>query len=138
MPKESRPSTTSHRQSPLSVTQIRKSRSAEPHSGSRNTTNWNPADDEILLAARAAGLNWQLTATRHFPNKTANACRKRHERLVERRTHEDWDSRRLDALALGYMNYRKELWMPLAAKVGERWNIVEAKVCHGQPNTAQC
>lgn len=129
MPKEQRILST-HRRSPFPAAQIRQSRSAEPHPGHRNTANWSAADDEVLVAARAAGLNWQSTASKHFPNKTANACRKRHERLVERRTHEDWNTKRLDVLAVEYMELRKEIWGPLAAKIGERWSVVEAKVSH--------
>ena len=115
------------RQSPFPIAQARQSGSAEPQTGHRNTANWSSADDEVLAAARAAGLNWQSTAAKHFPNKTANACRKRHERLVERRTHEDWTTKRLDSLAVEYMELRKEIWCPLAARIGERWNVVEAK-----------
>lgn len=47
---------------------------------------------------------------------------------MERRTHEDWDSRRLNTLAIEYMELRKEIWEPLAVKIGERWSVVEAKV----------
>ncbi|KAK6001386.1 hypothetical protein QM012_002717 [Aureobasidium pullulans] len=126
MPKTRR-SLSNVRQSPFPAAQARQPGSTEPHSGHRNTANWSSADDEVLVAARAAGLNWQATATRHFPHKTANACRKRHERLVERRTHEDWTTKRLDTLAVEYMEFRKEIWAPLAVKVGERWNVVEAK-----------
>lgn len=124
------------RQSPFPVAQARQPSSVEPHPGHRNTANWSSADDEVLVAARAAGLNWQSTAAKHFPHKTANACRKRHERLVERRTHEDWTTTRLDTLAVEYMELRKEIWAPLAVKIGERWNVVEAKV--NQPVQAVC
>ena len=94
----------------------------------RNAAIWSTADDEVLLQARASGLNWQPIASRHFPNKTANACRKRHERLIERRHVEDWDARKLDLLAQEYRAVRKEMWEILAARVGERWAVVEAKV----------
>lgn len=89
---------------------------------------WNSSDDETLLAARATGLNWQPIAIQHFPNKTANACRKRHERLMEKKRHEDWDSRKLDVLATAYMECRKEIWSIVAARIGEPWAIVEEKV----------
>lgn len=97
-------------------------------SASRNAAIWNPTDDEVLLQARASGLNWQPIASRHFPNKTANACRKRHERLIERRHVEDWDARKLELLAQEYVACRKEMWEMLASRVGERWAVVEAKV----------
>ncbi|KAF7197110.1 hypothetical protein HII31_01535 [Pseudocercospora fuligena] len=96
-------------------------------SGSRNAAIWSSADDEVLLQARASGLNWQPIAARHFPNKTANACRKRHERLIERRHVDDWDTHKLELLAQEYMACRKEMWEVLAARLGERWAIVEAK-----------
>lgn len=94
----------------------------------RNAAIWTTSDDEILLRARASGLNWQPIASKHFPNKTANACRKRHERLIERRHVDDWDNRKLELLAQGYLACRKEMWEVLAARLGERWNVVEAKV----------
>jgi hypothetical protein len=126
MPKSNKiPST--HRQSPSPIAQARQTGSLEPQPGHRNTINWSSADDEVLVAARTAGLNWQTTAAKHFPHKTANACRKRHERLIERRTHEDWTTKRLDSLAVEYMELRKEIWGPLATKIGERWSVVEAK-----------
>ncbi|KAK5111123.1 hypothetical protein LTR62_005322 [Meristemomyces frigidus] len=93
----------------------------------RNAAIWNAADDEILLQARTSGLNWQPIANRHFPNKTANACRKRHERLIERRQVEDWDPQKLELLAQEYIAVRKEMWEILASRVGERWAVVEAK-----------
>ena len=94
----------------------------------RNAAIWSSGDDEILLQARASGLNWQPIASRHFPNKTANACRKRHERLIERRHVEDWDAQKLELLAQEYVAIRKEIWEMLASRVGERWAVVEAKV----------
>jgi hypothetical protein len=123
------------RQSPFPVAQARQIGSVEPQPGHRNTVNWSSADDEVLVAARAAGLNWQTTAAKHFPNKTANACRKRHERLIERRTHEDWTTKRLNSLAVEYLELRKEIWEPLAAKTGERWSVVEAKASWGVSRT---
>lgn len=94
----------------------------------RNAAIWSTSDDEILLRARASGLNWQPIASRNFPNKTANACRKRHERLIERRHVDDWDNQKLELLAQEYLACRKEMWEMLAVRLGERWNVVEAKV----------
>ncbi|KAF2770025.1 hypothetical protein EJ03DRAFT_257445, partial [Teratosphaeria nubilosa] len=96
-------------------------------SGQRVAAIWSATDDEILLQARASGLNWQPIASRHFPNKTANACRKRHERLIERRHGEDWDAQKLEVLAQEYMACRKGMWEILASRIGERWTVVEAK-----------
>jgi hypothetical protein len=73
-------------------------------------------------------LNWQPIASRYFPNKSANACRKRHERLIERRQASDWDAEKLERLAQEYVAVRKEMWEMLASRLGERWAVVEAKV----------
>jgi hypothetical protein len=101
----------------------------------RNAAIWSTSDDEVLLRARASGLNWQPIASRNFPNKTANACRKRHERLIERRHVDDWDNQKLELLAQEYLACRKEMWEMLAARLGERWSVVEAKVSANEPLT---
>ncbi|KAI0473432.1 hypothetical protein GGR56DRAFT_531337 [Xylariaceae sp. FL0804] len=88
---------------------------------------WTPQDDQNLLAARQQGLNWAQIQSTYFPSKTPNACRKRHERLLERKGADDWDSRKLERLAKEYMSMRKEIWQPLAHRTGEKWNVVEAK-----------
>jgi hypothetical protein len=96
--------------------------------GPRTAAIWSAADDDVLLQARASGLNWQPIASRYFPNKSANACRKRHERLIERRQASDWDAEKLERLAQEYVAVRKEMWEMLASRLGERWAVVEAKV----------
>lgn len=90
---------------------------------------WTYQDDQQLMAARAQGLNWSQIKDTYFPSKTANACRKRHERLAERRDADDWDQRKMQRMAKEYMTMRKEIWGPLAARTGEKWSVVEAKVC---------
>ncbi|KAI0380292.1 hypothetical protein F5Y04DRAFT_282056 [Hypomontagnella monticulosa] len=88
---------------------------------------WTVQDDQNLLAARQQGLNWAQIQSSYFPNKSPNACRKRHERLMERKGADDWDNRKLEHLAKEYMSMRKEIWQPLAARTGEKWIVVEAK-----------
>lgn len=89
---------------------------------------WTMQDDHTLLAARAAGQNWGQIQSNYFQTKTGNACRKRHERLIERKGADDWDTRKLERLSREYMTMRKEIWQPLAQRCGERWNVVEQKV----------
>lgn len=50
----------------------------------RAPLQWLPEHDELLMQARMQGLRWQHIASTYFPDRTANACRKRHERLQER------------------------------------------------------
>ncbi|KAH7090411.1 hypothetical protein FB567DRAFT_617831, partial [Paraphoma chrysanthemicola] len=92
-----------------------------------STSTWSAKDDETLIRAREQGLNWAQIAPKHFPVKSANACRKRHERLMERQNAESWDGVKLDTLSQAYMDVRREMWSILAAKVGEKWPLVEQK-----------
>ncbi|KAI1748881.1 hypothetical protein F4782DRAFT_534000 [Xylaria castorea] len=91
---------------------------------------WSQQDDHNLLTARQQGLNWAQIQSTYFPNKSPNACRKRHERLLERRGADDWDARKLERLAKEYMSMRKEMWQGLAARTGEKWIVVEQKCMH--------
>ncbi|KAH7166335.1 hypothetical protein EDB81DRAFT_284255 [Dactylonectria macrodidyma] len=88
---------------------------------------WTPQDDQQLINARMQGLNWGQIQANFFPTKTPNACRKRHERLMERKGSDDWDNQKLQRLAREYMSMRKEIWSGLAARTGEKWNVVEQK-----------
>ncbi|KAF1365701.1 hypothetical protein EJ07DRAFT_94132 [Lizonia empirigonia] len=94
---------------------------------STRSSSWSAQDDEKLIQARTQGLNWNQIAPKHFPNKSPNACRKRHERLMERMNAEQWDGVKLDVLAQAYMEVRREMWSVLAARVGEKWQLVETK-----------
>ena len=96
--------------------------------GSTRSSSWSAQDDETLIQARTQGLNWNQIAPKHFPNKSPNACRKRHERLMERMNAEQWDGVKLDVLAQAYMEVRRDMWSLLAARVGEKWQLVETKV----------
>lgn len=124
MPKEIRTTRTSHTAlaAPYPTPDSANSATA------RNTAIWSTADDDRLLQARAAESSWQQVADKHFPGKTANACRKRYERLVERRNVEDWDATKRGMLAQEYLRVRREMWEPLAARMGVKWTVAEAKV----------
>jgi hypothetical protein len=93
-----------------------------------NHGTWTAEDDRTLIQARTRGQNWADLQRTHFPTKTANACRKRYERLVERRGIHDYSGRRLEMVANEYMNMRKEIWSPLADRLGMKWEVVEALV----------
>ncbi|KAL5117774.1 lipoamidase activity protein [Pleosporales sp. CAS-2024a] len=95
--------------------------------GGTRSSSWSAKDDETLIQARAQGLNWNQISPKHFPQKSSNACRKRHERLMERQNAEQWDGVKLDILAQAYMDVRRDMWSILAARVGEKWTLVEQK-----------
>jgi hypothetical protein len=95
-----------------------------------NHGTWTAADDRTLIMARSRGQNWADLQRAYFPTKTANACRKRYERLVERRGIHDYSARKLEMVANEYMNMRKEIWSGLAERVGMKWEVVESLVTH--------
>ena len=94
----------------------------------RPSAPWATEDDKKLMEARAQGLNWKPIAELHFPQKSPNACRKRHERLMEKRNADSWDGVKTEDLAKAYLECREEMWKILATKVNEKWPVVEAKV----------
>jgi hypothetical protein len=104
--------------------------SALPPQHELSTGAWDQDDDQTLLVLRAMGKNWNQIQREAFPGKTGNACRKRHERLMERRSQTEFDNRNLERLCRGYMTMRKEIWQPLASRCGEKWNVVEMQVRH--------
>lgn len=65
---------------------------------------------------------------------------------MERQNAEQWDGVKLDILAQAYMEVRREMWTVLANRVGEKWQLVEQKVCNRlaisiddhRPDIAQC
>ena len=91
--------------------------------------SWPPGNDDLLMRARQQGMDWQLISTKYFPDKTANACRKRHERLMEKRNNtETWEGVKIEPLAKAYNDLREQIWKILGDRVGEKWQTVEQKV----------
>ena len=97
--------------------------------GRTRNSPWSAKDDELLKTARAQGLNWSQISPKYLPTKSPSACRKRHERLMERQSVDEWDGPKLDLLAQAYMDARKQMWLILAYQLGEKWQVVERKVC---------
>ena len=123
MPRHSARLTVSRASESPSTTGLDLGNTPKPKSQSRI---WSPEDDELLMRARREGLKWQSIAVKYFPDKTANACRKHHERLMANADKvEDID---IDKLSKAYLDSREHMWKVLADKVGEDWQAVEAKV----------
>lgn len=47
-----------------------------------------------------------------------------------RKNADDLDGVTIEKLAKAYVDVREEMWRLLADRVGEKWQTVEAKVCH--------
>ena len=52
---------------------------------------WSREQDDLLMRVRTQGLGWAPIAHTYFPDKSPNACRKRHERLLEKRNKANQD-----------------------------------------------
>jgi hypothetical protein len=104
---------------------------AQPRASPQPAQNgpWTTEEDEILCEYRTRGFGWSQIQEKHFPGKSANACRKRHERLMTKRRSTDWDDGRLENLAVNYRLMRGQIWAPLADRLGEKWEHVEKAVC---------
>ncbi len=89
---------------------------------------WTGEEDEILCQNRTRGYGWGQIQEQHFPGKSANACRKRHERLMTKRRSTEWDDARLNKLAVQYNRMRAEIWSGVAKELGEKWEHVEKAV----------
>ncbi|KIX01668.1 uncharacterized protein Z518_09394 [Rhinocladiella mackenziei CBS 650.93] len=106
--------------------------SIAPHSARREplprpgqSSPWTAEEDNILLDAKSQGLAWEEIKIKHFPNKSGNACRKRHERLLAKARKTDWDEARVQKLVNCYSRCREQIWRQLSDQVGERWDEVE-------------
>ena len=135
MPKELKAANKSHRTDPYPVGNMASHSNPSHRHNSMTAINnerpsmaWSHDDDELLMRSRAQNMNWGPIAATHFPSKTPNACRKRHERLMEKRNAENWDGVKLEELARAYVDSREMMWKILADKVGEKWQHVEIKV----------
>ncbi|KAI4114206.1 MAG: hypothetical protein LQ345_004982 [Seirophora villosa] len=89
---------------------------------------WTNHDDEQLKRARQQGHNWTTIAETYFPSKTPNACRKRHERLMEKiNANGIWNPVKFEEVAKAYVELREEMWRKIADRVNEKWTVVESK-----------
>ncbi|KAM0742918.1 hypothetical protein ACQRIT_003095 [Beauveria bassiana] len=89
---------------------------------------WSIRDDQQLITARSDGLNWSQIQERFFPSKSSNACRKRHERLIDSKGRGSDEAARMERIATHYVLMREKLWQPLADLTDEKWSFVE-KTC---------
>ncbi|EXJ78221.1 hypothetical protein A1O3_09382 [Capronia epimyces CBS 606.96] len=88
---------------------------------------WTPEEDNALLEAKSQDMSWDDIHVQYFPNKTGNACRKRHERLQQKaRGH--WDEARIHKVITCYNRHREQFWRSISDQVGERWEEVEKMI----------
>lgn len=115
---------------PLPAPHEVRTHSSRPHHQPKNSQSapWTNDEDECLRDCKRRGLQWDTIHKQYFPGKSGNACRKRYERLEQKRRSTEWDTARLDRLAVAYKEMRPRIWEPLARHLGERWEHVEKQV----------
>jgi len=87
-------------------------------------------DDAILWNKRAKGLTWAKICTDHFPSKSPNACRKRHERLRINPPFDEFKSAGFSEACRAYVESREQIWKTLCRKfdLGGDWNVIEKDI----------
>lgn len=93
---------------------------------------WTAEEDTRLMDAKHQGLAWNEIHQRHFPTKSGNACRKRHERLQQKLRTTDWNESRIRRVLEAYneAGVRERFWNDVAIRSGEQhWQDVERVVC---------
>lgn len=102
---------------------------------------WTEEEDEFLWRTKAAGWNWDKIAAElgaSYPppesryRKTANACRKRHERIKVKQCKAQLGPgrERWEEVVLSYKSNRESMWQPIADQLGyKRWQDIEQAVC---------
>ena len=89
---------------------------------------WNNDEDTVLLDAKNRGKSWEEIHRTHFPGKSANACRKRHERVLAKMRNTDWDDARVQKVTEAYNRHRQMIWAPLCKELNESLSDVEKVV----------
>ncbi len=89
---------------------------------------WNPDEDNVLINAKGRGMCWEDIHRTHFPGKSANACRKRHERVLAKMRNTDWDDARIQRVTDAYNRHRHNIWQPLCKELNESLSDVEKVV----------
>jgi len=101
---------------------------------------WTDEEDTFLWKAKAGGWNWDKIAQdlcAAYPpcdnkyQKTANACRKRHERIKDKvlKAQLGPNKERWSEAVEAYKSQRQTMWQPLADLLGyKRWQDIEEAV----------
>ncbi|KAK4207535.1 hypothetical protein QBC37DRAFT_433331 [Rhypophila decipiens] len=82
-----------------------------------------------LLTLRQMGRDWSEIQWEALPHKSTTELQIRHKQLSERDRNDSGDGD-LERLTKEYMNMRREIWQPLADRVGMKWDVVEMQ-CMG-------
>ena len=48
--------------------------------------------------------------------------------MERQKTADSWDNAKLEKLAVAYNDYREQMWKVIGHNMGEKWQVVEAKV----------
>lgn len=48
--------------------------------------------------------------------------------MERQKAADSWDNAKLEKLAVAYNDYREQMWKDIGHNMGEKWQVVEAKV----------
>lgn len=96
----------------------------------RRSVAWSSAEDNILIEQRRLSTAWKVIAEEFVRNKSSNACRKRHERLIKDEAMmlaaNNVDQRKLGMV---YCKQREAIWSAIAKECGiSDWKVAESMV----------
>ncbi|KAM7211292.1 hypothetical protein V8F06_013324 [Rhypophila decipiens] len=91
--------------------------------------DWKNEDDTKLLTLRQMGRDWSEIQWEALPHKSTTELQIRHKQLSERHGNDSGD-RDFERLTKEYMKMRREIWRPLAERLGMKWDVVEMQ-CMG-------
>ncbi|KAI5307093.1 hypothetical protein KEM55_008414 [Ascosphaera atra] len=98
-------------------------------SGVGSKRAWTREEDRLLLQARESGKGWRDIGREVFAGKSANACRKRWERVTN--GVKKSNDREMQQILDRYYDYRERIWMPLARDLKKDWQLIERNVIDG-------
>ncbi|KAG6024198.1 hypothetical protein E4U40_003437 [Claviceps sp. LM458 group G5] len=83
---------------------------------------WSGDEETVLFAYKDAKKSWE-TISDHLPGRTANGCRKYHER--QSKTGPAWSQERKNELCKLYESLKRSIWSKIGERLTVRWEVAE-------------
>ncbi|KAF2807501.1 uncharacterized protein BDZ99DRAFT_447905 [Mytilinidion resinicola] len=109
------PPASPHRSPPLPP--IRRATSQTPlpeESPVKKPPKWSQEEDNLIIELRGTDMKWEDIA-KHFPGRSAIACRLRYQNYLEKCVV--WDEEKKNKLARLYAQFKDEMWQKVASEM---------------------
>ncbi|KAF2811669.1 uncharacterized protein BDZ99DRAFT_440567, partial [Mytilinidion resinicola] len=123
-PQGAAPPALSHGSPPLPP--IRRAASQTPlpeESPAKRQSKWGQEEDNLIIELRGTGMKWEDIA-KHFPGRSAIACRLRYQNYLEKRAV--WDEEKKNKLARLYARFKDQMWQKVASEMQIPWRSAES------------